>query len=171
MTEVYRNTRTSLPITNSEDKYFYLTNSNYYPHSNYIYICIEDINYALNDMGVKYCPTNTDPGSYPNKAANNCFFNTLYYYYKQSSPGTIKYYFKISTSNSNYYTIVNYPGGYSLGKLYVTTDYNDLVPTIIMTQVSRNLRTFLPTISSIDKYFYLTNNNYYSNNSSIYIFV
>ena len=64
MTEVYRNSRTSLQTTVSEDKYFYLTNSNYYPHSNYIYICFEDNNYGLSDIGVKYCPTNTDPGSY-----------------------------------------------------------------------------------------------------------
>ena len=171
MTEVYRNSRTSLQTTVSEDKYFYLTNSNYYPHSNYIYICFEDNNYGLSDIGVKYCPTNTDPGSYPNKAVSGCFFSTLYYYYKQSSSGTIKYYYyKISTSNSNYYTIVNYQGGYSEGKLYVTTDYNDLVPKIQMTQVSRNSRTSLPTTSSANKYFYFPNSNY-NDNYTNYIYI
>ena len=171
MTEVYRNSRTSLQTTVSEDKYFYLTNSNYYPHSNYIYICFEDNNYGLSDIGVKYCPTNTDPGSYPNKAVSGCFFSTLYYYYKQSSSGTIKYYYyKISTSNTNYYTIVNYQGGYSEGKLYVTTDYNDLVPKIQMTQVSRNSRTSLPTTSSANKYFYFPNSNY-NDNYTNYIYI
>ena len=171
MTEVYRNSRTSLQTTVSEDKYFYLTNSNYYPHSNYIYICFEDNNYGLSDIGVKYCPTNTDPGSYPNKAVSGCFFSTLYYYYKQSSSGTIKYYYyKISTSNSNYYTIVNYQGGYSEGKLYATTDYNDLVPKIQMTQVSRNSRTSLPTTSSANKYFYFPNSNY-NDNYTNYIYI
>ena len=169
MIEVSRNLRTSLPTEVSIDKYFYLTNSNYHPHSNYIYICFEDNNFGLSDIGVKYCLTNTDPISYPNKAVSGCFFSTIYYYYKQSSSGIIKYYYKISTSSSYYYCIVNYQGGYSLGKLYVTSDYNDLVPIIKMTRVSRNSRTTLPTTSQEDKYFYLTNSDYSNFSKFIYI--
>ena len=119
--------------------------------------------------GVKYCLTNTDPISYPNKAVSGCFFSTIYYYYKQSSSGIIKYYYKISTSSSYYYCIVNYQGGYSLGKLYVTSDYNDLVPIIKKTRVSRNSRTTLPTTSQEDKYFYLTNSDYSNYSKFIYI--
>ena len=43
MTQVNRNSKTSLPATNSENKYFYLTNSEYYSYSSNIYICLEDI--------------------------------------------------------------------------------------------------------------------------------
>ena len=169
MIEVSRNLRTSLPTEVSIDKYFYLTNSNYHPHSNYIYICFEDNNFGLSDIGVKYCLTNTDPISYPNKAVSGCFFSTIYYYYKQSSSGTTKYCYKIPTTSYYYYSIVYYQGSYSSGYLYVTSDYNDLAPTVRMTQVSRNSRTSLPTTSSEDKYFYLTNSNYYSYSSYIYI--
>ena len=84
----------------------------------------------------------------------------------QSSSGTNKYYYKISSSNSYTYSIVNYEGSYSSGSLYVTCDYNDFFPpTVNMTQVSINSRTSLPTITSEKKYFCLINSNYskYSN--------
>ena len=61
MAQVYRNSKTSLSTTSSEDKYFYLTNSNYYSYSNYIYICLEDNNFGLSYNNIKYCGTNTNP--------------------------------------------------------------------------------------------------------------
>ena len=172
MTPIYRNTRTSLPITSSEDKYFYLTNSEYYPHSNIIYIRFEDNNFSLDQYSIKYCLTNIDPSSYPNRAVSECLFSLKDYYFKEISSGTTKYYCKISTSSSYYYSIIYYRGkggSWSDGNLYVTTDYNDLVPTFVMTEVSRNVRRFLTTINLQDKYFYLTNSEYYPYSNNIYI--
>ena len=172
MTSVYRNLRTSLPISSSEDKYFYLTNSEYYPHSNIIYIRFEDNNFSLDQYSIKYCLTNIDPSSYPNRAVSECLFSLKDYYFKEISSGTTKYYCKISTSSSYYYSIVYYRGkggSWSDGNLYVTSDYNDLVPTFVMTEVSRNVRRFLTTINLQDKYFYLTNSEYYPYSNYIYI--
>ena len=166
MIQVSRNARTKLPTTVSIDKYFYLINNDYYSTS-YIYICFEDNNFGLSDISIKFCLTKTNPSSSPDVAVSGCSFISIYYYYKQSSSGTIKYYYKIPLSYY-YYSIIYYQGSYSYGNLYVTTNYNDLVPTIKMTQVSRNSRASLPTTSSEDKYFYLTNNDYYSY-SYIYI--
>ena len=168
MTYVSRNLRTSLPTTYSTDKYFYLTNSDYHPHSKYIYICLEDNNSGLSDT-IEYCSTNTDPYSYPKKAISDCFFSTIYYYYKTRSSGTIKYYYKISATSSNYYSLFRYEAGYPYGNLYVTSDYNDFIPTIKVTRVPRNSRTSLPTTISEDKYFYLINNDYFNYSSYIYI--
>ena len=172
MTPIYRNWRTSLPITSSEDKYFYLTNSEYYPHSNIIYIRFEDNNFSLDQYSIKYCLTNIDPSSYPNRAVSECLFSLKDYYFKEISSGTTKYYCKISTSSSYYYSIIYYRGkggSWSDGNLYVTSDYNDLVPTFVMTEVSRNVRRFLTTINLQDKYFYLTNSEYYPYSNYIYI--
>ena len=172
MTSVYRNLRTSLPISSSEDKYFYLTNSEYYPHSNIIYIRFEDNNFSLDQYSIKYCLTNIDPSSYPNRAVSECLFSLKDYYFKEISSGTTKYYCKISTSSSYYYSIIYYRGkggSWSDGNLYVTSDYNDLVPTFVMTEVSRNVRRFLTTINLQDKYFYLTNSEYYPYSNNIYI--
>ena len=155
MTPIYRNWRTSLPITSSEDKYFYLTNSEYYPHSNIIYIRFEDNNFSLDQYSIKYCLTNIDPSSYPNRAVSECLFSLKDYYFKEISSGTTKYYCKISTSSSYYYSIIYYRGkggSWSDGNLYVTSDYNDLVPTFVMTEVSRNVRRFLTTINLQDNF-------------------
>ena len=164
MTQVTRNSRTSLPISTSEKTYFYLTNSNYYSYSNYIYICLEDNNFGFYYNFIKYCLTNTNPGISPDIAVSECSFKYLYYYSSKSS----SYFYKIPTTNSSSYSIVYYEYKYSSGSLYVTSDYNDLALTIIMTQVSRNSRTSLPTISSYNKYFYLTNSKYNSYSNYIY---
>jgi hypothetical protein len=175
MTSVYRNLRTSLPISSSEDKYFYLTNSEYYPHSNIIYIRFEDNFFSLDQYSIKYCLTNIDPSSYPNRAVSECLFSYKDYkdyYFEEISFYTKKYYFKISTSSSYYYSIIYYRGkggSWSDGHLYVTSDYNDLVPTFVMTEVSRNVRTFLTINNLQDKYFYLTNSEYYPYSNNIYI--
>ena len=123
--QVSRNSRTSLPTTSSEDKYFYLTNSNYYSYSTYIYICFEDNNFGLKYNNIKYCQTHTNPSSSPNSAVNECSFSTISYYNTQSSSGINRYYYKISTSSSYYYSIVYYDGNNSSGNLYATSDYND----------------------------------------------
>ena len=168
MTQVSRNSRTSLSTTASENKYFYLTNSNYYSYSN-IYICLEDNGYGLSYDNIKYCSTSTNPNSSPESAINGCFFFTISYYTIQISSGTTKYYYKISNNKSYSYSIVYYEGSYSSGTFYVTSDYKDLAPTIKMTPVSRNSRASLSTSSNYNKYFYLTNSNYYSHSSNIYI--
>ena len=67
ITKVSINTKTLLPTDNNySDKanYFYLTNSEYYPYSNYIYFILEDRGFNIFAESVKYCVTNTDPNSY-----------------------------------------------------------------------------------------------------------
>ena len=169
MTQLYRKSKTSISTNSSEEKYFYLTNGDYYPYSNYIYICLQDNNFNLKYNEIKYCQTNTNPTSYPDNAISGCSFSVIYGYYSRSFSSTIKYYYKIPTTGSYTYSIVYYEGGYSSGYLYVTSDYNDLDKKVRMTQVYRNSKTYLPTTSSEDKYFYLTNSNYYSYSSNIYV--
>ena len=79
MTQVFRNSRTSLPTINSYDKYFYVSNNNYSTYSNTIYICLEDNNFGLNYNSIKYCRSNIDHYKYPDDAIKGCFFhfNTL----------------------------------------------------------------------------------------------
>ena len=168
MTKVYRDSRTNLQTSSSYNKYFFLTNSNYYSYSNYIYICLEDNNFGLNYNNIKYCLTNEDPSSNPDSAISGCSFNKISYYKSRSSSGTNKYYYKISISSSSGYSIFSYEGS-SSGNLYVTSDYNNLVKNVNIAQVYRNSKTSLPTISSDDKYFCLTNKDYYSYSNYIYI--
>jgi len=127
MIKVSRNSRTSLPTTSSTDKYFYLTNSNYYLYSSYIYICLEDNNFGLSYNNIKYCRTDTNPSSYPDSAISSCSFTTIYYYSTQSSSSSTKYYYKIPTTSSYTYSIVYYQGSYSSGYLYVTSDYQNIL--------------------------------------------
>ena len=123
MIKVSRNSKTSLPTTSSTDKYFYLTNSNYYLYSSYIYICLEDNNFGLSYNNIKYCGTNTNPNLSADDAISDCSFSNIFYYSTQSSSSSTKYYYKISTTNSYIYSIINYEGSYSSGNLYVTSDY------------------------------------------------
>ena len=96
MIKVSRNSRTSLPTTSSTDKYFYLTNSNYYLYSSYIYICLDDNNFGLSYNNIKYCRTDKDPYYYPYTITTSCSFTTISYYKRtQSSSSTTKYYYKI----------------------------------------------------------------------------
>ena len=135
-----------LSTINLQDKYFYLTNSEYYPYSNYIYICLEDINFDLRYNNIKYCFTDTNPSSYPDIAIKNCSFISISYYITQSSSNAIKYYYNISNTNSYAYSIVYYDGNNSSGNLYATSDYNDLAKTVNIIQVSINSKTSLPSI-------------------------
>ena len=122
----FLNSRTSLPTTTSQDKYFYLTNSNYSSYSNYIYICLEDNNFGLNYNNIKYCFTNTNPYINPDSAISNCSFDLISYYGTQSSSGAIKYYYNISTTSYYTYSIFYYEGNNSSGNLYVTSDYKNI---------------------------------------------
>ena len=88
MTQVSRNLKTSLPTTTSENKYFYLINSNYSTYSSYIYICFEDNNFGLSYYNISYCGTNTNPSFFPEIAVNSCSFNSLSYYNTKNSSGT-----------------------------------------------------------------------------------
>ena len=169
MTQVSRNSKTPLPTSTSFNKYFYLTNSNYYSYSNYIYIYLEDNNFDLSYNDIKYCFTSTNPSSNPDSVIRSCSFTSINYYSYKSSSGIYKYYHKIPTTSSNTYSIVYYDGKNSLGYLYVTSDYNDLA--IQMTYVPRNSKTSLPILNSADKYFYVKNSDYspYSNYFYFYL--
>ena len=168
MIKVSRNSKTSLPTTSLENKYFYLTNNDYNSFTNYIYIFFEDLSFSLRTNSIKFCLTNISPNSSPDRAVSGCSYSALSYYNAKTSSGDDKYYYKISTNSSYHYTIVQYDGSYPPGKLYVICDDIDLA-VVKMTQVYRHFREHLPTTISQDKYFYLTNNEYYPYSSYIYI--
>ena len=167
MTPVSRNSKTSLPTTTSENKYFYLTNSNY---GSYSYICLEDNNFGLSYDSIKYFRTNTYPTSYTDSSINSISFSSISYYKRIYSSSTYKYYYEIPTTYYSY-TIVYYQGSYSSGILYVKSDYKDLSQTIKMTQAYRRSKISLPITSSIDKYFYVTNSDYYPYSNYLYIYL
>ena len=98
-------------------------------------------------------------------AVSGCSFINSNYYDKESSSSTNKYYYKISTNSSYSFTIVNYEGRHSSGRLYVTSNHINL--DFKITQVYKNSSTSLPTSTSKAKYFYLTNSDYHY--SHIYI--
>ena len=168
MTQVSINSKTSLPTTTSENKYFYLTNSNYSPYSSYIYICLEDSNFGLSYRSIKYCLTNINPSSNPDSAVSSCIFKTLALYDSISSSSTDKYYYRISIISNYIYTIVQYEGNNSYGNLYVTSHYKYL-PSIKMTFVSKNSNESLPTTILQEKYFFLMDKEYYLLSNYIYI--
>ena len=107
MTPVYLKSKNSLPTNTLDDKYFYLINSDYYSHSDYIYFYLEDNNYSLNYSSIKYCHTNTNPNSHTTDAVNKCSFDSVSLYATQKYLDIAKYYYKFSTS-SKYYAIVYY---------------------------------------------------------------
>ena len=169
ITPVFINNRISLPPNHSVNKYFYLINDNYYSHSSYIYICIEDNNFALSYNNIKYCYTSNEPTINPASVINGCSFTTISYYNSRSSSKINKYYYKIPTTSSYIYSIVYYEGMYSAGYLYATSDYFDLYKSFEMTQISRNKITYLSTSPWNYKFFYLINSDYYSYSNFIYI--
>ena len=171
MTQVYRHFREHLPTTISQDKYFYLTNNEYYPYSSYIYICLEDNSFDLSYNSIKYCQTSINPSSNPDSAINDDYWSKINYYKNKSSSGTTRYYYKFFVSSSEAYSIVYYDGKNSSGSLYVTSHYDDLSQSVKMTHVSRSSKTSLPTTSSINKYFYVNNSDYYSYSSYIYFYL
>ena len=168
MTQVSRNSTTSLPLTSTRDKYFYITNSDYYPHSSYVYFYLYYYNFFFNFNNITYCLTNTNPYYYPDDAVIGCSFTTLPYYSYENYTSSYKYYYKFSISSSYNYSIIYYSGGYSsYGNLYAYSSYNELV--IKMTSVPINLRKSLPITNVGDKYFYIENSDYY-NNLSDYVY-
>jgi hypothetical protein len=170
MTKVARNYRTSLIASTSYHKYFYLINSDYYSYSSYIYIYFEDNNFDFSYNNIKYCLTSNDPSSNPDSIVNDCSFTTIYSYDSKSSSDIYKYYYKISTTSSYTYSIVYYDGSNPSGYLYVTSDINDLAKTAIATYLHRNSKTSLPIASSIDKYFYVPNIDYYFYSNYLYFY-
>ena len=169
MVQVSRNNKISLPITVGKIKYFYLTNSNYYSYSNYIYICFYDSDSILNYNSIKYCLTNTYPESNLDSVVNSCSFTSINYSSNKSFSGKTEYYYKIPTNSSYTYSIVYYNGSSTYGALSVISDYNELFKSIKMTQVYKISRTSLPTSSSYNKYFYLKNKYTISDTSYTYI--
>ena len=89
MTDVSIKYRKQLPTTTSEDKYFFLYNKYYYSRSNYLYINLEDNNFALKYNNIKHCLTNTliDIDS----VIDNCSFTYINYYSSDSSSETNNY--------------------------------------------------------------------------------
>ena len=83
MTEVSKNSRTSLPTTTSEKNYFYLTNVDGHLYQDYIYICLEDNNFGLSYNNIKYCCTNTYVYSPIDIAVLSCSFINSNYYDKE----------------------------------------------------------------------------------------
>ena len=169
MTKISEKSEISLPTTTDYRKYFYLTN-NYYKETSYIYICLEDNNFGLDYMDIKYCYTNTSLYNSLDieDAICSCSFNYLYYYGNKKSSNITKYYYKILNTNFHSYSIIYYVGKYSSGSLYVSINFYDLSRDIKITQVSINLNKSLPVSSSYNKFFYLTNNEYYSYSKDIF---
>ena len=164
------NKRTSLPKEYSINTYFYLINSNYYSHSSYIYICLEDNNSFLKNDKIKYCCTSNDPTINSDSVINGCSFTEINYYYSSQSSSKInKYYYKIPTNSSYTYSIVYYKATNSLGYLYATSDYIDLYKTFEMIRISRNELKKLSTSPWSYKFLYLINSDYYSYSNFIYI--
>ena len=126
MTLVYINSRTSLSTASSENKFFYLNNSEYSSYSNNIYFYLEDNNFDLRFYNIKYCYTNTNPNSSPYSVINSCSFNDIYSYKHQTSSSSTKYLYKIPTNDSYIYSIVFYEGGNSSGSLYAYSDYKSI---------------------------------------------
>ena len=167
ITQVSLGTRTSLPTTNFENKYFYLTRNEYSRYSSYIYFYFEDNNFGLNYNNLTYCGTNSDPYNNPEDIVSYCSFSPISYYGSKSSFGTNKYFYKISINTYySYYYIVYYEGTYPSGYLNVTSSYNDL--WLKMTAVFINSKISLPTTGSENKYFFLTNDEY--NPPSVYLY-
>ena len=160
MTKAKRNTTISLSTNITEDKYFYLSNSNYYYYSSYIYFLLEDNAFSLNTSDIKYCQTKYSPDSSGTIALSDCIFNPITYYSNQTSSSQKKYYYKLSSNSSYDYTIIYYSGSHNYGSLNVIINFYDFLITLKMTKVNRNSNESLPTTTSDDKYFYLTNKDY-----------
>ena len=126
MTLVYINSRTSLSTASSENKFFYLNNSEYFSYSNNIYFYLEDNNFDLRFYNIKYCYTNTNPNYSPFSVVYSCSFSDIYSYKHQTSSSSTKYLYKIPTNDSYIYSIVFYEGENSSGSLFVYSDYKSI---------------------------------------------
>ena len=125
MTSVKRNIRKKLPVT-SDDKYFYLTVSDYnYP--SYIYFCLEDDDFDLKYNYIKGCYVKDYPGTNPQTSVDSCssYFSTISYYSSYTTSSTKKYYYRFPYKSYNY-AIISYSGYHNYGNLYVTSDDTDL---------------------------------------------
>ena len=166
---VYLITKSYLETNILYEKYFYLEIRQYTQYSSYIYLCLEDSNFNLDNSNLKVCLTNTDPYNEPGNAVETCSFRSFSSYGSIPFSSSKKYYYKFSISSSFHYSIVSYNGSFSNGSLSVTSNYSDLLPNVLMTNVTINSTTPLSTITSKTNYFFLTNGDYSSNSSSIYI--
>ena len=125
MTPVKRNRKKKLPVT-SDDKYFYLTVSDYnYP--SYIYFCLEDDNFDLKYNSIKGCYVTDYPETNPQTSVDSCssYFSTISYDSSYTTSSSKKYYYKIPYKSYNY-AIISYSGYHNYGNLYVTSDDTDL---------------------------------------------
>ena len=121
------------------------------------------------------CLTNTNPNSPPKSVLFNCSaFEQIPLYRAQTYSSIRKYYFRIKESHypdvfrPNSYTIIYYDGSNPSGQLYVTSNKDYLLPPVQMTKAKRNTTISLSTNITEDKYFYLSNSNYYYYSSYIY---
>ena len=170
MTQVTLNSKKSLPINYSYNKFFYFTNSEYNSPSKNIYFCLEDKSFALYSSQIQFGESYTNPSSYLD-SVNIDFYDRKIRLYKisKSLSGSTKYYYRISPNFNNTYSIIYYDGHYSSGNLYVTSDYNDLFVEI--TKVNIHSYKYLPTRTPKENYFYLTNSDYYSYSSYVYFYL
>ena len=125
MTSVKRNRKEKLPVT-SDDKYFYLTVSDYnYP--SYIYFCLEDDDFDLKYNYIKGCYVKDYPGTNPQTSVDSCssYFSTISYDSSYTTSSSKKYYYKIPYKSYNY-AIISYSGYHNYGNLYVTSDNTNL---------------------------------------------
>ena len=131
MTKVSRN-ESEILFSGKDDSYFYLTNSEYYPYSNYIFFYLTDKRKIFKYDKVKYCSTNIDPNSNPDSAVISCYFSPIHYYNRQSfyhDIGPTNYFYKFPVNSSYTYSIVYYELKKS-DEFYVFSDYNDFVKII-----------------------------------------
>ena len=77
--------RVSIPTRNSDDKYFYLINKEYYSYSSSIYMYLEDNYFGLNYKDIKCCLTNTNPGYDSAYVVDHCWFASIGNYTYQSA--------------------------------------------------------------------------------------
>ena len=124
MIRLYRNVRTSLP-TNANEKYFFTVIDNYFSYTT-IYLCLQDDNFRLNLVSVKYCYTNDDPSYFISEAVKKCSFKPLSCDTMRSPSSSIYYYYSFTHYTNKSYIIVHYDWSLPSGNLYATSDYKDL---------------------------------------------
>ena len=125
-TYIPNNSKTSLPIANLIDKYFYILNIDYSIYSKYLYFYLEDDGFGLSYDKIKYCYTNTNPKSDLNDAVKYCSFDSITYYDLTYSSSSKIYHYKIPSTSYFAYSIVYYDGSNPSGYLYVRCHYESI---------------------------------------------
>ena len=132
------------------------------------------MDFSLRTSSIRICQTNTNPNSPPKSILMNCStFDQIPSYGAQTYSNIKKYCFGISKSyrphvfRPNSYTIIYYDGSDSSGDLFVTINKDYFLPPVQMTEVKRNTTISLSINITEDKYFYLSNSEYYRYSSYI----